>query len=181
VECISKGKAHKPYEFGCKVSLITNIHASPAGHFVLHTEALHDRPYDGHTLRPMLDGMKEWTGIDPKRIYVDKGYQGHDYPKKLRVFKSGQKRGVTKAIKRELKRRSVIEPIIGHVKQEHRLDRNYLQGWLGDKLNALLAAAGYNFRLILKWLRKLFWLIFALLIFDFFKEEKPQMQVYCSK
>jgi len=179
VECISKGKAHKPYEFGCKVSLITNIKASPAGHFVLHTEALHDRPYDGHTLKPMLEGMKEWTGIEPKRIYVDKGYQGHDYPQKLRVFKSGQKRGVTKAIKRELKRRSVIEPIIGHVKHEHRLDRNYLQGWLGDKLNALLAAAGYNFRRILKWLRTLFWLIFGTLFFSFFRNEKPRMQVNC--
>jgi IS5 family transposase len=161
VECIAKGKADKPYEFGCKVSLITNIHASAAGHFVLHTAALHGRPFDGHTLRPMIEAMQSWTGIEPKRIYVDKGYQGHDYPKKLRVFKSGQKRGVTKAIKKELKRRSVIEPIIGHVKHEHRLGRNYLQGWLGDKANALCAAAGYNFRLILNWLRDLFLLILA--------------------
>jgi|EndMetStandDraft_3_1072993.scaffolds.fasta_scaffold111601_1 transposase, IS5 family len=161
VECIAKGKANKPYEFGCKVSLITNINPAPAGHFVLHTAALHGRPFDGHTLRPMLEAMQAWTGIDPKRIYVDRGYQGHDYPKKLRVFKSGQKRGVTKAIKKELKRRSVIEPIIGHVKHEHRLGRNYLQGWLGDKANALFAAAGYNFRLILNWLRDLFLLIFV--------------------
>jgi IS5 family transposase len=161
VECIAKGKANKPYEFGCKVSLITNINPAPAGHFVLHTAALHGRPFDGHTLRPMLEAMQAWTGIDPKRIYVDRGYQGHDYPKKLRVFKSGQKRGVTKAIKKYLKRRSVIEPIIGHVKHEHRLGRNYLQGWLGDKANALFAAAGYNFRLILNWLRDLFLLIFV--------------------
>lgn len=167
VECISKGKAHKPYEFGCKVSVITNINSAPAGHFILHTAALHGRPYDGHTLKPMIEGMTSWIGTEPKRIYVDKGYQGHDYPKKTRVFKSGQRRGVTGTIKRELKRRSVIEPVIGHVKHEHRLDRNYLLGVLGDKMNALLAAAGYNFRLILKWLRELLLFIFCLLIFDF--------------
>ena len=161
VECIAKGKANKPYEFGCKVSLVTNVNRAPAGHFVLHTAALHGRPFDGHTLKPMIEGMQTWTGIEPKRIYVDKGYQGHDYPKKLRVFKSGQKRGVTKSIKKELKRRSVIEPIIGHVKHEHRLGRNYLRGWLGDKANALFAAAGYNFRLILSWLRDIFLLILA--------------------
>lgn len=167
VECISKGKAHKPYEFGCKVSMMTNINAAPAGHFVLHTAALHGNPYDGHTLKPMMEAMHALTGIEPKRIYVDKGYQGHEYPKKLRVFKSGQKRGVTAAIKRELKRRSVIEPIIGHVKHEHRLDRNYLLGVLGDKMNALLAAVGYNFRLILKWLRDLLWFIFCWLFVSF--------------
>ena len=174
VECIAKGKADKPYEFGCKVSLITNVNPAPAGHFVLHTAALHGRPFDGHTLKPMVEAMESWTGIEPKRIYVDKGYQGHDYPKKLRVFKSGQKRGVTKAIKKELKRRSVIEPIIGHVKHEHRLNRNYLQGVLGDKLNPLFAAAGYNFRLILNWLRDLFLFIFAWL---FTARRQPQFRM----
>lgn len=166
VECISKGKADKPYEFGCKVSLVTNINPSPAGHFVLHTAALHGNPFDGHTLKPTIEAMQLATGIEPKRIYVDKGYQGHDYPKKLRVFKSGQKRGVTKTIKRELKRRSVIEPIIGHVKHEHRLNRNYLRGWLGDKVNALFAATGYNFRLILNWLKDLFLLILVFIFGD---------------
>lgn len=173
VECIAKGKADKPYEFGCKVSLITNVNPAPAGHFVLHTAALHGRPFDGHTLKPMVEAMQSWTGIEPERIYVDKGYQGHDYPKKLRVFKSGQKRGVTKAIKKELKRRSVIEPVIGHVKHEHRLGRNYLRGWLGDKANALLAATGYNFRLILNWLRDLFLLILVLI---FSGLERPRLK-----
>lgn len=174
VECIGKGKADKPYEFGCKVSLITNVNPAAAGHFVLHTAALHGRPFDGHTLKPMVEAMESWIGIEPKRIYVDKGYQGHDYPKKLRVFKSGQKRGVTKAIKKELKRRSVIEPIIGHVKHEHRLNRNYLQGVLGDKLNPLFAAAGYNFKLILNWLRDLFLFIFAWI---FTARRQPQFRM----
>jgi len=176
VECIGKGKADKPYEFGCKVSLTTTVNPAPAGHFVLHTAALHGRPYDGHTLKPMMEAMEAWTGIEPKRIYVDKGYRGHDYPNKLRVFKSGQKRSITKAIKRELKRRSVIEPIIGHVKHEHRLNRNYLSGLVGDKVNALLAATGYNFRLILNWLRDLFWFILAFIFTDL---KRPQFRI-CS-
>lgn len=161
-ECIGKGKAGKPYEFGCKVSITTNVNKAAAGHFVLHAEALHGRPYDGHTLNRVITEMESWTGISPERIYVDKGYRGHDYPLKNRVYQSGQKRGITATIKKELKRRSVVEPLIGHLKNEGRLGRNYLKGILGDKLNALLVAAGYNFKLILKWLRKIFNFIFIL-------------------
>lgn len=62
VECIAKGKADKPYEFGCKVSLVTNINPAPAGHFVLHTAALHGRPFDGHTLKPVIEAMQASTG-----------------------------------------------------------------------------------------------------------------------
>lgn len=153
VECISKGKAHKPYEFGCKVSITTNVNAAPAGHFVLHACALHDRPFDGHTLIPVLNQMEEQTGISFDRAYVDKGYRGHKHPQKSRIFISGQKRGITATIKRELKRRSVVEPLIGHLKNDGRLGRNYLHGILGDKLNVLMVSAGYNFKLILKWLK----------------------------
>lgn len=156
VECISKGKAHKPYEFGCKVSITTNVNPAPAGHFVLHAKALHGRPYDGHTLNQVMQEYETQTGIEPKRIYVDKGYRGHNYPNKFRVYKSGQKRGVTATIKKELKRRSVVEPLIGHLKSEGRLGRNYLYGTLGDQMNAIMVSAGYNFKLILRWLRTLF-------------------------
>ena len=153
VECISKGKAHKPYEFGCKVSITTNVNAAPAGHFVLHAAALHGKPYDGHTLNNVLTSVESQTGITIERAYVDKGYRGHNYPKKRRVFMSGQKRGITPTIKKELKRRSVVEPLIGHLKNEGHLGRNYLYGKLGDAINALLVGAGYNFKLILRWLR----------------------------
>ena len=152
-ECIGKGKAHKPYEFGCKVSVTTNVNSAPGGHFVLHIGALHLNPFDGHTLAPILKSFTEQTGVTPERIYVDKGYQGHDYEHKYRVFKSGQKRGVKGTIKKELKRRSVVEPIIGHLKSDHALGRNFLKGIDGDKINALLAGIGYNFRLLLRWLR----------------------------
>jgi transposase, IS5 family len=174
-ECISKGKAHKPYEFGCKVSITTNVNPAPAGHFVLHAAALHGRPYDGHTLNEVLEGVKTQTGIDYERVYVDRGYRGHQHPKKKTVFISGQKRGVTAAIKKELKRRSVVEPLIGHLKNEGRLGRNYLYGVLGDRINALMASAGYNFRLILRWLR-IFWaflLEFLSGVFGFGETQNP--------
>ncbi len=95
------------------------------------------------------------TGVEIKRAYVDKGYVGHDAPKPLRVFKSGQKRGVHGQIKRELRRRSAIEAVIGHCKTDGHLDRNFLHGRDGDQINAVMSAVGYNLRLILKWLRKL--------------------------
>lgn len=180
VECIGKGKSDKPYEFGCKVSVTTNVNAAPAGHFVLHTEALHGRPYDGHTLNQVITGMEEWTGMHPQRIYVDKGYRGHNYPSKLRVYKSGQKRGITATIKRELKRRNVVEPLIGHLKNEGRLGRNYLKGILGDRLNALLVAAGYNFKLILRWLRKIFVFIFIQIFFLFRQRYKLEVNNLCA-
>ena len=150
VECIGKGKADKPYEFGCKVSLTTTINRAPGGHFVLHAQALHGRPYDGHTLKGVLETLTQSTGIEPERVYVDRGYRGHDYPHPHRVFRSGQKRGITGTIKKELRRRSLVEPIIGHLKSDGHLGRNYLKGELGDKQNALFSAAGYNFRLLLK-------------------------------
>ena len=172
VECISKGKAHKPYEFGCKVSITTNVNAAPAGHFVLHATALPNNPHDGHTLSPVLESLQSQTGIETERAYVDKGYRGHKHRKKLRVFMSGQKRGVTAAIKKELKRRSVVEPLIGHLKNEGRLGRNYLHGSLGDHINVLMVAAGYNFKLILRWLRILFFSIWQVIFsFCFYRKE----------
>lgn len=159
VECIGKGKAHKPYEFGCKVSVATTNARAPGGQFVTHMKAFHGNPYDGHTLKEVIAEMEDWTGIEVERIYLDKGYQGHDYPNKFKVYKSGQKRGITPTIRKELRRRSAIEAVIGHMKSDGRLDRNFLKGRDGDKINAILVGAGYNYRLVLKWLRLLFALI----------------------
>lgn len=155
VECIAKGKVSKPYEFGCKVSIATNLHSAPGGHFILQAQALHGRPYDGHTLNGAIEHIKNLSGKTPKRIFVDKGYIGHNYEEKHHVFRSGQKRGVTTHLKREIKRRSVIEPIIGHAKNEGHLGLNWLKGQEGDRINACLSAVGFNFRQILAWLRLL--------------------------
>src|SRR5262249_57789806 len=95
-------------------------------------------------------------GTKPRRIHVDKGYRGHKHPHKFRVWISGQVRRVTAAIRREMKRRAAVEPVIGHVKAEHRMERNYLKGRDGDRINAVLAAAGYNFSLLLRWLTEFF-------------------------
>ena len=97
--------------------------------------------------------MEAWSGVSIERAYVDKGYRGHDYPNKFKIYKSGQRRGITPTIKKELRRRSAIEPVIGHLKNDGRLGRNFLKGRDGDKINAILAGAGYNYRLVLKWLR----------------------------
>jgi len=163
-ECIGKGKAHKPYEFGCKVSIATTNRRAKGGQFVLHAKALPGNPYDGHTLAAVIEETQTLTGREVERVYVDKGYRGHNAPNPLRVFRSGQKRGVFGAIKRELRRRSAIEAVIGHMKSEGHLGRNYLKGRHGDHANAVLTAAGYNFRLVLTWLRLLLRLIMAALL-----------------
>ena len=149
VVCIAKGKAHRPYEFGSKVAVaVTNREG-----FVLASKALNGNPYDGHTLNATIDQVIAMTGVEPERTYVDRGYRGHDYGKKERVFIAGQRRGLTPTIKRELRRRSAIEPMIGHMKEDGRLGRNHLLGTAGDAMNALLVGAGHNLRLILNWLR----------------------------
>jgi transposase, IS5 family len=104
------------------------------------------------------------TGVEPERTYVDRGYRGHDYSKKERVFIAGQRRGLTPTMRRELRRRSAIEPMIGHMKEDGRLGRNHLLGAVGDAMNALLVAAGQNLRLIVNWLRLFVaWLVAALI------------------
>ena len=164
VECIGKGKAHKPYEFGVKVSVATTVAPSPGGQFVLHAKALPGNPYDGHTLETVIPAIEKITGATLSRILADAGYRGHNAPAshKMRVFTQGQKRGVSPAIKKLMKRRAAAEPVIGHMKQDHRMDRNHLAHAAGDVANAVLAAAGYNFRRLLNWLRLLLaWIVCA--------------------
>jgi transposase, IS5 family len=155
VECIGQGKASAPYEFGVKVSIVTTNARAPGGQFVLHAKALHGNPYDGHTLAPIIEDTQRLTGRAIERSYVDKGYRGHKTPQPHRVFISGQRRGVCGSIKRELRRRSAIEAVIGHMKTDGHLGRCYLEGRTGDAANAILSAVGYNLRLVLAWLRAL--------------------------
>ena len=160
-ECIGKGKAHRPYEFGVKVSITTTNKRCKGGQFIVHAKALPGNPYDGHTLAEVIEETQALTGRQIERAYVDKGYVGHDAPKPLRVFRSGQKRGVHGQIRRELRRRSAIEAVIGHCKTDGHLGRNFLHGRRGDQINAVMSAVGYNLRLILKWLRHLLCKIIA--------------------
>jgi IS5 family transposase len=120
-ECIGKGKAHAPYEFGVKVSLTTTNWHCKCGQFILHSKALPGSPYDGHTLKDVIEETEALTGRTIERAYADKGYRGHDAPKPLRVFLSGQRLGVHGQIKKELRRRSAIEAVIGHCKTDEHL------------------------------------------------------------
>jgi transposase, IS5 family len=158
-ECIGKGKASAPYEFGVKVSIVTTNKRAPGGQFILHAKALPGNPYDGHTLRTVIEETEKLTGREIERVYTDKGYRGHDAAKPRRVFISGQKRGVSGTIKRELRRRSAIEPVIGHMKSEGHLGRCFLKGRDGDAANAILTAAGHNLRLVLRWLEDILRLV----------------------
>lgn len=152
VECIAKGKEHKKYEFGCKVSVVTT---SKRG-WVVGIQALPGNPYDGHTLKAAHAQVEKLTGVKPTEIFVDRGYRGaQHHPADAQVYLSGRK--LSGRLKRLLRRRSAIEPVIGHLKQDHRMKRNYLRGQAGDQINALLVGSGFNLR---KLLRVFFWLIF---------------------
>jgi IS5 family transposase len=157
VECIGKGKAHKPYEFGVKVSVATPLNRCKGGQFVAHVKAMPGNPYDGHTLATVIPEVETSIGASLSQIVADAGYRGHNAPKDkaFKVYVAGQKRGLSAAIKRAFRRRSAVEPVIGHLKNEHRMNRNYLVGTHGDAANAVLAAAGFNFRILLLWLRLL--------------------------
>jgi IS5 family transposase len=166
VECIGKGKAHRPYEFGVKVSLATTLQRSKGGQFIAHVKAMPGNPYDGHTLATVLPEIEAQIGAPLTRVVADRGYRGHNAAPdmRFRVYIAGQKRRVTDAIARELRRRSAVEPVIGHAKAEHRMGRNFLKGAHGDAANAILAAVGYNFRRLLAWLAML-WRVLVAAIF----------------
>ncbi len=155
VECIAKGKAHKKYEFGCKVSVVT----TSRDNWVVGTEALHNNPFDGHTLKGALKQVSRIVGWSPQNAYCDKGYKGN--PKQIGDtaihLASRRKSSMKPSEWRWFRRRSAIEPVIGHMKEDHRMDRNYLKGTDGDKMNAILAACGFNLR---KLLRAFIWLLF---------------------
>ena len=147
VECISKGKIQKRYEFGCKVSLVS----SSRGNWVLGAQALSHNPYDGHSLASAIQQARTLSGIQPKEVYCDLGYRGHEPISSCKVQIVPRKRKhLARSLRRWMNRRAAIEPVIGHMKSEHRLGRNRLKGRVGDEINALLSACGYNIRKLLR-------------------------------
>jgi transposase, IS5 family len=148
VECIAKGKIRKKYEFGCKVSLVVTHQEG----LVLNAEALHGNPFDGHTLQEALLKAERLSGTPVREVFADKGYRGHGV-ESADVYLAGRRKGLTTHYRKLLKRRSAIEPHIGHMKSEGKLGTNYLKGKPGDLFNALLVGVGHNLRLILNALR----------------------------
>lgn len=173
VECIAKGKAHKKYEFGCKAS----IASTNKGNFIVGAMAHHGRPYDGHTLKTVLDQVERLTGVKPGEANVDLGYRGHGIEDDdIEIVLARQKRGITPAKRKRQRRRSAIEPIIGHCKNDRKVGpRNWLQGKTGDQINAIAMAIGFNLRKIL---RKIFlWLLARWLLW----QQLPQPPSLCLK
>jgi IS5 family transposase len=156
VECISKGKAHKKYEFGNKAAFVTTSREG----FVLGGMGLHGNPYDGHTFAGSLEQAQRLCGDKRKfkRAYVDRGYKGHGYTGDVEVHicGPGTGRNLPRSLRRWRRRRSAIEPMIGHMKNDGRLGRNYLLGEDGDRMNVVLSAVGHNLRLILAKLARFF-------------------------
>ena len=144
---------------------------------MLHATAPPGNPYDGHTLAAVIAATEKLTGCAVERGYLDKGYRGHRAAKERRMFISGQKRGVFGVIKRELRRRSAIEAVIGHMKNDGHLGRCWLKGRAGDAANVILTAVGYNLRLVLAWLRIILRLIINTLL-RAFASQSP-LKSYC--
>jgi IS5 family transposase len=153
VECIAKGKADKKYEFGNKVS----VAVSSRGGWFVGAKSFTGNPYDGHTLGAQMKQVESLIGNQVSEAHVDMGYRGHDYDGAVTVHVDKRRRGKTaRALWRWMKRRAAVEPSIGHLKNEHRLERNRLKGVDGDAINAVLAASAMNFHKLLG----AFWRIF---------------------
>jgi len=154
VQCISKGKAHKRYEFGQKLAIAT----TNGDNWVVASRLMKNNPYDGHTLAETMAAVESITSVAITDAYVDKGYRGHDYAGPAEVHIAGQRHnGSSRAERKRRRRRSAVEPKIGHLKSDHRMDRCFLAGLQGDAINAVLAAAGANMR---KLLRRFFYALF---------------------
>lgn len=154
VECINKGKARRPYEFGVKVGVASTLE----GNLIVGACAFHGNPYDVHTLAEQIEQatiLMQDTGVKPETAFVDLGYRGVDADNaEVCLVHRGKMRRLSAKARRQLKRRQAIEPIIGHLKQDHRMGRCHLKGEMGDRLHAVLCAAGYNIRWLLRMIVK---------------------------
>lgn len=169
VSCIAKGKIHKKYEFGCKVGIVSTLKNS----FILAAKSFQNNPYDGHTLKPLLEIAEANTKVTTKTIVLDDGYKGckRQFPEKTVMLT--RDRNLSKSMKKKLKKRSKVEPVIGLAKAKCGLARNKLKGIAGDAINALLAAIAYNLRIIL---RVIFYLLFMLIKFTMRMKKSPDLQ-----
>lgn len=154
VQCINKGKSRQPYEFGAKVGIATTLKHN----LIVGAKAFSGNPFDGHTLNSQLEQasiLMQDSGVKPVTAYVDLGYRGVDADNPgVSIKHRGKRKQLNAEELKLLKRRQAIEPVIGHLKQDHRMDRCHLKGEQGDRLHAVLCAAGYNFRWLLRMIAK---------------------------
>lgn len=145
VECISKGKEHKKYEFGNKVSIVRTWGGLIIGALSFRNE------YDGHTIDRSLDQVERLARQRPKLLASDRGYRGQKQSGTTKIIIPDVPKAGDSYYKKQKKhklfcKRAGIEPIIGHLKADHRLCRNFYAGVFGDNINVMLAAAGFNFK-----------------------------------
>ena len=159
VECIAKGKARTPYEFGVKVSMAVTAKEG----LVVGMRSMPGNPYDGHTLENALEQVEILTATTPSIVLAERGYRGVTLENPAIPLILSHTRRLPPALKRLLKRRQLVEPVIGHMKTDGLLDRNWLKGELGDALHAVMCGAGHNLRLILARLRALYCALIAVL------------------
>jgi len=150
VECIGKGKARKPYEFGVKASIAVTHKQG----LIVGARSFPGNPYDGHTLKEQLEQtsiLLEDVGVVPRHVMVDLGFRGVDRDNpKVQIIHRGKAKSMNRQQRRWLKRRQAVEPTIGHLKSDHRMDRCWLAGAIGDALHTVLCAAGYNLRWLMR-------------------------------
>lgn len=148
------GKARTPYEFGVKVGIASTLR----GNLIVGARAFHGNPYDGHTLNEQLEQatiLMQDSRSKPATAFVDLGYRGVDADNPdVHIVHRGKAKRISDQERKLLKRRQAIEPIIGHLKADHRMDRCHLKGEQGDRLHAVLCAAGYNIRWLLRMIVK---------------------------
>jgi len=150
VYCISKGKAHKKYEFGCKSSFAVTMKES----FIVGCFSMEKNIYDGHCLKEQIEQVEKLTKTKIKEANVDLGYRGHNYEGEAQINIVGRQKIKDRKKRKTFRRRAAIEPIIGHLKRDGHLGRNYLKGTKGDYINTIMSGCGQNIRKMLKFLKK---------------------------
>ena len=142
VKCYCKGKEHKKFEFGSKASILIDQNTGIIMGAINFTQTLHD----SKTIPEVLEQYERLNGKEAKEVFVDRGYKGVNQYKASTIHVPIPDKNITKAQRKKHSRRAAIEPMIGHLKQDYRLCRNYLKGIIGDNMNVILAAAAMNFK-----------------------------------
>lgn len=172
--CIAKGKEHKKYEYGQKVSITKTKDSG----IIVGVKVFRNSPYDGHTLPEVLDQVEKVTGKRPKHCVVDRGYRGKAKVGQTQIHLPGRPKKKDTPYEKSKKRkpfrkRAGIEPVIGHLKSDHRMKVNFLKGFKGDEVNAFMAAAAFNLK---KWLNASFWSLLSGWLIGLIKQDDAKSE-----
>lgn len=168
VKCYTKGKEHKKFEFGSKASFLVTQSTGVIVGALNFTNTLHD----SKTIPAALEQYERLMNKSPKNIFLDRGYRGPKMINNTALHTPKPDKNITKTKRKRHSRRAAIEPVIGHLKRDYRMIRNYLKGTIGDAMNLILAAAAMNFkRIINKWKEQIAFFVLRLL---------KSLSLYCT-